>query len=61
MAEDEQRSNCRQALSLLTSSVKWEFKSDDYTLRRLLVSHVHELLRLLARYSDISEEDKMQE
>lgn len=58
---DEQQSNYRRALSLLTSSVIWEFQSDDYTLRRLLVSHVHELLRRLVRYNEISQEDKMRQ
>ena len=39
--EGEQQSSYRRALSLLTSSVNWEFKSEDYTFRRSLVSHVH--------------------
>ncbi|KAI9808253.1 MAG: hypothetical protein M1825_004710 [Sarcosagium campestre] len=61
MSVEEQQSNYRRALYLLTSSVTWKFQSDDYTRRPLLVSHVHELLRLLAPYGYLSEEDKMRQ
>src|SRR2546423_8981548 len=50
ICRDEQPSSYRGTLSLLTSSVNWEFQSEDYTFRRLLVSHVHELLRVRARH-----------
>ncbi|KAK5312975.1 hypothetical protein LTR93_011117 [Exophiala xenobiotica] len=48
-------------LTLLASSVEWKFASEDYTFRRLLVSHVHELLRLEDQLDDLSEEEKMEQ
>jgi tetratricopeptide (TPR) repeat protein len=45
MSKVDQQTSCRRAISLLTRSVKWEFKTADYAFRRSLVSHVHACLR----------------
>ena len=57
---EEQELSYGQALSLLTSSVEWEFETADYTFRRTLVSHVHEVLRLREPPFQLSDETKMQ-
>ncbi|KAK5054617.1 hypothetical protein LTR84_001508 [Exophiala bonariae] len=56
---EQQHSTCRRALYLLANSVNWEYRTEDYTLRRSLTPHVHELLRLQALYGDIGQ-DKTQ-
>ncbi|KAK5202370.1 hypothetical protein LTR96_011488 [Exophiala xenobiotica] len=59
--DEESQLSYRRALTLMAKSVKWKSTSEDYTLPRSLVSHVHEFLRLRGRLNDVSEEDKMQQ
>ncbi|KAK5202699.1 hypothetical protein LTR47_011671 [Exophiala xenobiotica] len=60
--EDEEGPlNYRRALTLLSTSVNWEFASEDYTFRRSLVSHVHELLRLRDLPADWSHKEKVEQ
>ena len=58
--EDERQLRYQQALWLLTASVEWEFKTENYTFRRTLVSHVHEFLRLRDQHGEIDDENKIQ-
>lgn len=57
---EEREASYRQAVALLASSVQWEFANGDYTFRRSLVFHVHEILRPRDQLKLVSDEDKMQ-
>jgi len=45
MSEVDQQLTFRRAISLLARSVNWDFKTEDYTFRKSLVSHAHACLR----------------
>ena len=60
MSHDDQELSYRQALLLLSSSVKWKFETEDYWYRRTLVSHVHQLLRQGEHQVELSEESRME-
>jgi tetratricopeptide (TPR) repeat protein len=59
-SKDKQELSYRRALSLLTCSVEWKFETEDYTYRRKLVSHVHELLRLGVHQAELDEKNKIE-
>jgi hypothetical protein len=61
LSQDERRLSYRRALSLLTCSVAWKYETKDYTFRRSLVSHVHELIRARGHQGDLSDKEKLQE
>ena len=60
MSHDDQELSYRRALLLLSSSVKWKFETEDYSYRRTLVSHVHQLLRQGEHQVELSEESRME-
>ncbi len=45
MSEVDQQLTFQRAISLLARSVNWDFKTEDYTFRKSLVSHAHACLR----------------
>ena len=60
ISQEEQELSYRRALLLLSRSVEWKFETRNYSFRRTLVSHVHELLRQVKYQGHLSEEDRMQ-